>query len=87
MNKTKALNIFRSFCIMISIMAVIMLIALGVANVGRLDRNIQIGIGLLVITAIGTSMIYSTIYSDAFGRSYDDDDYDDYGDDDLGSLS
>ena len=74
MNKTKALNIFRSFCIMISIMAVIMLIALGIANVGRLDRNIQIGIGLVIITAIGTSMIYSAVYSDMFGYGDDDDD-------------
>lgn len=64
MDRTKALNIFRSFCMMIGILAGLALLALGIVNFPRLPKDVQLGIGLAVIIIIGTNMIYSTVYSE-----------------------
>ena len=77
MVKTKALNVFKAFCMMICILVILALIALGIVNFNRLPVDVQIGIGLIIVIMVGTWLIYSMVYGDD-GYSIDYDDYDDW---------
>ena len=79
MVKTKALNVFKAFCMMICILVILALIALGIVNFNRLPVDVQIGIGLIIVIMVGTWLIYSMVYGDD-GYSIDYDDYSNFED-------
>jgi hypothetical protein len=80
MDKTKAVNIFRSMCMMLAIMVTLILLALGVEAFVGLSKGAQIGVGLVITLIVGTYTIYSIAYGSlSFHADDGDDDFEDNG--------